>query len=235
MKDSEYKRKYYSADDVVDNYDEFRFKNRGGRYVHEQEVQAVEKFLGDVDRQGMTLDIPVGTGRLIPTMQTMGFKSLCGADYSPSMLAYSKNKYQNILLSRQDAFNTAYSTDTFSAIISLRFFFHYADISKLLKEFRRLVKKDGCVILDTIVWSPRAWTSLFAERLGGKMYTYSDENFTEIARQQGFKVERVEKILLVPSFFYNFMPSFMISFIKTIEKFAPKRLFTKSIWKLTPI
>ena len=236
MSDSEYKKEFYSKTKTVKNYDSFRFKNKGGRYVHEQESRIIQSFLSDSDKEAEVLDLPVGTGRLHSTLTGMGFTQHHGSDFSEAMLKFCKETYgDSIRLSRQDAFDTNFNDDRFSVIVSLRFFFHFSEVSLLLKEFRRILNDDGILILDTIVWSPRARTDLFSQRLGGRLYTLSDKRFTEIASEQGFKVEKVEKILFIPSFFYNFMPGFVVSMVERIERFWPKRWFTKTVWKLSPL
>jgi len=233
MKDPELKRAFYSCDDVVENYDQFRFKNKGGLYVHNQELTAARNFWNRVEKSKPVLDIPVGTGRFSSSLKTSGFNNIIGADYSPSMLQFCKNQVGEIdYLCRQDAFNIGLTNNSIGLILSMRFFFHYADTSGLLKEFRRILSNEGYLILDTTTWSPRTWIPVFNKRLGGEIYTHSQKEFEALAVKAGFSIEDKTEILMMPSFIYNFIPDFLIPFVRFIDQRYPKILKTKCVWLL---
>lgn len=233
MKDPELKRAFYSSVDVVENYDRFRFKNKGGLYVHNEELAAASYFWNKIKKSDPVLDIPVGTGRFSSSLKTSGFNQIIGADYSSSMLHFCKTQVREIdYLCRQDAFKTGLASNRFGLILSMRFFFHYSDTSGLLKEFRRLLAKEGYLILDTTTWSPRAWISVFNKRLGGEIYTHSQKEFEALVASAGFSIEDKKEILMMPSFIYNFIPRFFIPIISYIDKRYPKNLKTKRVWLL---
>lgn len=71
----------------------------------QKENDAVEQMMVDLPRNATVLDCPVGTGRFIPMLTSMGYR-VHGIDVSEEMLALAKNKIKNgkrVTLERRSA------------------------------------------------------------------------------------------------------------------------------------
>lgn len=119
------KKAYYSDSKVVKEYDDLRFGNPGGQYVHRCESVAFKKLLGWSEDRRSVLDIPTGTGRMLPLIRSLGFSTLLAADYSKAMIrqCQANPDLLGIGFSRQDIYDTTYPNGCFSAILCSRFFF----------------------------------------------------------------------------------------------------------------
>ena len=226
------KKAYYSDSKVVEGYDELRFKNVGGQYVHQRESRVFMHFLSRSSDRRSILDIPVGTGRMLPDIHLLGFSSVSAADFSEAMIENCRANPANAetQLSKQDIYNTTYPDKSFSFILSSRFFFHSDTQDKLLSEFFRLLRPGGFLVFDTLTWSPRTWSKLWSKELGGNLYTNSLESVERLADKHGFVILSVEPLFIIPSFFYNFLPSLVVKYLNTLEKVWPKAWRTKRVW-----
>lgn len=228
------KQDFYSDANTVKQYEKLRFSNVGGQFVHQSEERAFSQFLAQCTLTESLLDIPCGTGRMLPAVLHSGFNKVDAADYSDEMLSMCRTNTpaQNVNVSKQDIYATTFPDQSFSVIISSRFLFHCDDQEKLFSEFERLVVPQGYLIFDSLQWSPRTWTQLFAKQLGGKIYTNNKASIHQLAEAHGFRVLGVKSILIFPSFIYNFIPGALIRPLKWVESIWPDALKTKRIWML---
>jgi ubiquinone/menaquinone biosynthesis C-methylase UbiE len=74
---------YY--DQLAPAYDEDRFGNSYGQFIHQQELRVLQAFRA-ASPQGQVLDLACGTGRLLPW-------ATHGVDISAAMLAQARSKY----------------------------------------------------------------------------------------------------------------------------------------------
>ncbi|WP_238787758.1 class I SAM-dependent methyltransferase [Vibrio furnissii] len=181
--------------------------------------------------------MPCGTGRMLPLILAKGFHATYAADYSNEMLAVCQvcSLPQSINLSKQDIYSTTFPSQKFTVILSSRFLFHCDDQNRLFSEFERLLTPQGYLIFDSLRWSPRTWTQLFAKTLGGDIYTNSDISIHELANTHGFEVIDSKSILMFPSFVYNFIPGFLMRPLEWIESKWPSRFKTKIVWILKKV
>ncbi|MFV8454725.1 class I SAM-dependent methyltransferase [Vibrio owensii] len=231
------KQDFYSDSNTVKHYEELRFSNVGGQFVHRSEERLFRQYLELCDKKDAILDIPCGTGRMFPLLLAKGFGVTHAADYSNEMLAVCRvcPFSQSIKISKQDIYSTTFPEQMFSVILSSRFLFHCDDQDKLFSEYERLLMPKGYLILDALRWSPRTWTLLFSKRLGGEIYTNSDKSIYELANDHGFEVVDSQSILIFPSYVYNFIPSFLMQPLEWVESIWPNRLKTKTVWILKKI
>lgn len=228
------KKTYYSDSKVVARYDELRFGNPGGQYVHRSESESFMKFLERSVVRRSILDIPTGTGRMLPSIHSLGFSSVSAADYSETMIRHCQadHDYFETSFSMQDIYDTTYSNSSFSAILSSRFFFHSDAQDSLFREFSRLLQPGGLLVFDTLAWSPRTWTKLWSKELGGNLYTNTRKSIERLAVAHGFNIIKVEPLFMLPSFFYNFLPGHVLGLVMALERIWPKAWMTKRIWLL---
>lgn len=233
MKNTDIKKSFYSNKKNVRKYEQLRFSRAGGIFVHNLEKKVFSDFLNYTKNRESILDLPTGTGRMLDLLvDELKFKKVYIADYSREMLsiATEKKSSPSIISNQEDIYSLSYKNNNFDAILSSRFFFHSDNQLLALKEMHRVLNPEGIVVFDTLSWSPRCWTSIFQNKLGGRIYTNSFKNTKKLIEKSGFKLIKHESILIMPSFFYNFIPSPMIKIISFIEKKYPNKLKTKDIW-----
>ena len=106
--------------DTAARYDGHRERDSKWR----AEDEAAEAMLRVVDRGARTLDIPVGTGRLLPYLQARGFAAH-GLDISPDMLAIARGRADElgfaVNLGIGDIRNIPFGDDHFELVTCLRF------------------------------------------------------------------------------------------------------------------
>ena len=203
--------------------------------MHHTEEAAFQQFLARCEHKDQALDIPTGTGRMLPMLKkTLEFDHVIAADYSLEMLKYCQAHYKEALIafSREDIYQTSFNSDDFDAVLSSRFLFHCDNQPDVFKELHRILKPGGYWVFDTLSWSPRRWSSWFSKTLGGNIYTNSQRSIKALARTAGFNVVESTAILMFPSFIYNFLPSWSIGTLQKLEALWPAAFKTKRVWIL---
>ncbi len=131
---------YY--DELAPKYDQDRFGNTYGQYIHQQESTILHHLLS-YPAAMPTLDLGCGTGRLLPW-------ATHGLDYSPAMIAEAKKKYPDHNLQVGSAWETPYEKASFQAVYSFHVLMHLqtAEIPAVIHEARRILKPGGRFIFD---------------------------------------------------------------------------------------
>ncbi len=118
----------------------YELERAGGKWVAEQE--AVEQLLRHVREGARTLDIPVGTGRLVSFAKENGYDAY-GLDASPDMLAeasaYAEEIGAKIQLRLGDIRNIDFPDDHFDLVTCLRFL-NWIDGAGVGQAVRELVR-----------------------------------------------------------------------------------------------
>ncbi len=131
---------YY--DQLAPTYDENRFANSYGRYLHRQETAVLNQYLGPPAGRAV-LDLACGTGR---------FMDYCtiGADLSPEMVAVAKAKHPTKNFAVENALNTRFGHESFDAVICFHLLMHLnaTDLEAFLLEAARITKTGGTLIFD---------------------------------------------------------------------------------------
>ncbi|OGW79817.1 MAG: hypothetical protein A3G33_02910 [Omnitrophica bacterium RIFCSPLOWO2_12_FULL_44_17] len=143
-KNSQYKAKErYTDKNVATAYDEERFTSWVGQIAHKIESDAlaysVDRYF---EKGGSILDIPCGTGRLLPVLLNRGFL-VTGGDISNEMIQVAQKKYGNATFKVVDAENLPFSDNAFDYVTSYRLMCHLPkDVRrKVLGEMVRVARK----------------------------------------------------------------------------------------------
>lgn len=116
------------------------------------------------DGQGKTaLDIGTGTGQLAIYLARSGFQTT-GIDISGAMIYQARQKSNelglNINFCIQDAENTRFPEDTFDVVVSRNILWTLPDPDKAVREWRRILKPGGKIIISDGFWRNHTWRHL---------------------------------------------------------------------------
>lgn len=137
-------RDRYRDPKVASEYDDARFRSWHGRLVHKNEVSALQKAVSTYcPDKGTFLDLPTGTGRMIPTLRAAGH-NVVAADISNEMLAQAaaRDDVEGVRFQQLDAEHMDVEDNTFDYALSHRFLTHVPNQvkAKVVEEFARVTK-----------------------------------------------------------------------------------------------
>jgi ubiquinone/menaquinone biosynthesis C-methylase UbiE len=147
-----------------------------GRLYRELEWERLVKRYLSKDKSTKILDAGGGTGRLTLPIAKLGYKvTLC--DLSPDMLAIARGKLkkegllERVEIKEADLASLPFPNEVFDLVISFHGAFSQADSLKAAKEFARVTKRGGKIIVD------------------------ADGRYCAVARELGQNPERALKLL----------------------------------------
>jgi len=146
----EYKaRERYQDKQIVQQYDEQRFRSLKGRLTDWLEKSAMIRAVryANISPPAILLDIPCGTGRLSSELAQAQYRIIAG-DISVSMLQMSRMKIRTVnsnfpmTYTVLDAVKLPFIPAIFDAVVSLRLFGHVPPPirSQMIQEFARVSK-----------------------------------------------------------------------------------------------
>jgi len=119
-----------------------------GTATHRREECCIRKALAGLGAGARVLDLPCGTGRLLPLLREMGFQ-VVEADSSPHMIEQGRRYAERRGLSDgtefrvEDALATRFADDAFDAVLCNRLFHHFREAQvrrRCLRELRRICR-----------------------------------------------------------------------------------------------
>ncbi len=141
------KRDAWRDERVAAQYEPRRFRTALQRLKHRHDTALVLALLRAAPGVRRVLDLPTGTGRILPELRAAGYRAV-GADVALEMMrAGRKLRPENAALVQADAARLPFASATFDAVVSLRFLFHLDDQERrrCLSEMRR-VAQGGIVV-----------------------------------------------------------------------------------------
>ncbi len=131
---------YYNT--LAKSYDENRFSNTYGKYIHKQEIEIIERYLS-AKSISKNLDVACGTGRFLTYADY-------GVDLSPEMVNVSRQKYPQKSISVGNATSLDVEDSFFDNVTSFHLMMHLDKVLlvQILDEVNRVCKKDGYFIFD---------------------------------------------------------------------------------------
>lgn len=178
---------YY--DQLAPTYDEHRFGNTYGQFIHRQEQALLKRLLSS--RQGPVLDVGCGTGRLLDF-------ATHGVDISPNMVEVAQQKFPDKSLQISDGDAMPFDASLFNTLFSFHVVMHL-NVQKthaLLTDAHRVLKPGGRFIFDFPSGKRRQLTRTEQpDWHGANELTLSD--IRELSSTQ-WKVRSVTGILFLP-------------------------------------
>lgn len=131
---------YYEQ--LAPEYDQHRFGNTYGQFIHEQERALLKKLLARMPADH-SLDLACGTGRLLDF-------AAVGLDSSPAMLEEARKKHPDKTLVCGSALAMPFESQSFERIHSFHFLMHLQDEEsrQVLREAHRVLRPAGHFIFD---------------------------------------------------------------------------------------
>jgi SAM-dependent methyltransferase len=193
-------RTHYQDVAVVDGYDSWRYEAGRGRRRNARDLRAIGRALDEAVRRGhpvrTALDLPCGTGRLVPLFRERGIRDF-GADISLAMMSRARRKYgDRIRVLRCDANAIPLADASVDAVLAIRFFFHL-DLptrQQVLREMRRVARR--WLVLDYRHRYNLRWVSWRIRRRLGLLeeipHRFTREGLDEELRQVGLRLISAE-------------------------------------------
>lgn len=148
------KRDAWRDADVAGRYEARRFAGPLQRLKHRHDAALVTRLLRQVPGVKSVLDLPVGTGRLLPDLRAAGYRVM-GVDRSLEMLQAGRRARpeEPAPLVQADATRLPFPDGSFDAVVSLRFLFHLhlEERRAALLEMARVAR--GGVVLGQLPWA----------------------------------------------------------------------------------
>jgi ubiquinone/menaquinone biosynthesis C-methylase UbiE len=166
------KKAHYQSEDVVQKYDDRRFKGGLAGKKSETKWQMILKAVGDAD-VSTVLDLPCGTGRFTERILDHGWKLING-DISGPMLKkareYTEGHDNYLGSARMNAEHLPFPDSSLDLVISIRFLMHVPhDVRiNIFREYARVSKR--YVVLDVRhKYCLNLWWKKFRKKLGFKV------------------------------------------------------------------
>mgnify|MGYP001558206744 CR=1 FL=1 len=149
---------------------------------------------------GKLLDVGCGTGELLKALEHKDKEHrlmLSGVDLSPEMLAKAQKKLSSsVTLAEGDVHQLSFREGTFDYVASTEAFHHYGDQSWALGEMKRVVKKEGKIIVVDINFFLRLIHRLFERFEPGCQKVNSRKEMRALFEQAGLQEIRQERSFL---------------------------------------
>jgi len=161
------------------------------RYAAEGVHEKVLAYIQELER-GVVLDVPSGQGAISYDLERLGFKVFSG-DIAKENMIYKNQRFVQLDLNRQ----LPYKDRSFDYIICIEGIEHIENPYHLVREFSRLIKKEGTLVITTpnVMTIKSRWRFLF--------YSYLDyfRYFGTVPTEERHQIREHEHQHLNPLFY----------------------------------
>ena len=150
---SKINKKYFETNDITIwwNPDHGKFSEYldGNKKIKAFHDKILKDFLENVDFKGKSvLDCGVGKGRFAVNMMINGAAGVTGLDINERMLEITKQRCPSVDTVLGDIENIEFPCRWFDVVSCMETLIHVPDKEKAVCEMARVVKKDGCVVIN---------------------------------------------------------------------------------------
>jgi ubiquinone/menaquinone biosynthesis C-methylase UbiE len=192
-------------------YDTYDYPSywRGRDYEHEAETLAIEQFFKKISRCEKILDMGSGFGRLTP-LYIDKCKTAILADPSKKLLNIAQNRFPQkkvkFINSRLETLPKKIKPKSIDVILVIRVLHHIIDVDKAIDVIKKLLKKNGYLIMEFA--NKRHIKATFCEFCRGNL-TFPLDLFPKDRRSKKNKENKT-----IP--FYNYHPDQIIEKLKSV-------------------
>ncbi|MEL6924178.1 MAG: class I SAM-dependent methyltransferase [Bacteroidota bacterium] len=189
---------YYN--ELAPDYDDNRFGNSYGQFIHQQEWKLLERWCPPSN--DTVLDLGCGTGRLLKF-------ATHGLDLSPEMITMASEKHPEKILRVGSAFETGFEEAQFDSIYCFHVLMHLDESQSrsLFAEAKRIIKRGGQLVIDfpslkrrqLLGYQNRGWHGANAFSLDSfRQLLGNDWTLQSYTGLMALPVHRLPKILRAP-------------------------------------
>lgn len=183
--------------EYFDSQAEFYDISHDGRFVkcmYQEIVKRVMSLPGE-----KILDLGCGNGNIISLLKEKRKGDYYGADISPKMIQEAKKRLgQGAELKVADVVKLPYETDMFDIIICNASFHHYTEPDKAIEEIKRILKKEGVLILGDPTLPGELMLKIINSRLkdsdSGDYRIYGKKQIIPLFQAHGLSVNQWKRI-----------------------------------------
>jgi ubiquinone/menaquinone biosynthesis C-methylase UbiE len=166
--------------------------------------QLIELIKNEIDKSCVLLDIGTGTGA-IPIALADCVDKIYATDYSQEMIGVATNKandlnIQNIIFQVQDCYNLSFNENMFDVIVASNILHLLDKPEQFLFSIRRLLKKNGKLIVPTFLHNESLITNIISRilKLSGHPIStrFNSKSMIELITKCGYSID---KQVLLPS------------------------------------
>ena len=136
-------------------------------------------------KDGKLLDAGFGNGSLIIQLSKNKDLEIYGIDASKKFIDYTKLKLKNAHLYLGDVTDLKFNENYFDYLVSTEVLEHVEQDKKAVKEFYRVLKKNGLCII-TVPIDPKSFDH--TDKWAGHFRKYTPEQLNQLFKEQGFKL-----------------------------------------------
>ena len=163
-----------------------------GKWIKKMQGKVIR--IAGVKNNSKILDAGCGTGNLLRYLEDYKKKlNLYGIDISKEMLEIAREKLEKSKLYLQSAEKLKFEDNFFNYIFSTDAFHHYYNPDKVMKNFYRILKKNGKLLVADFNFGG-FFNKLFHMIEPGNNQTYSPLEFRKLFKKHGFREIKQRKV-----------------------------------------
>lgn len=152
----------------------------------------IQKLCGIKNKSVSIVDAGAGTGRILVSLQNAGFENLLAIDLDDTMRETFNKKNINLIVADFNQDTISREDESVDIVICKNVIEHVLDPSHMLKEFRRLLKKGGWLIIITDDYR-KVYKTFYRDPT--HLHPYDKEAINRLLRIFEFKVTFIKSFL----------------------------------------
>lgn len=153
-------------------------------------------YIAHNNSQTLLLDVGCGSGIVTRDLLQYGFK-ISGVDFSSQAIQFARSYNLDINFQHSSIYSMPFPDQTFDIVICLGVLQTVKDPDKALSEMKRLLKKNGLLIIRTL--NSLSLSSIKTKRDNPSFSFYNPFTFRKEIRKKGFKVFLPKGIYFFPA------------------------------------